>query len=46
MEVASTQASQILEAQALEQAKLRSKIAEVENQRDQYLEGRKKRSTK
>jgi hypothetical protein len=40
------QASRILEAQALEQAKLKSKIAEVENQRDQYLEGRKKRSTK
>jgi hypothetical protein len=35
MEAASAQANQILEAQALEQAKLRSKIAEVENQRDQ-----------
>jgi hypothetical protein len=45
IEAASVQANRILEAQALEQAQLRSKIAEAENQRDQYLEGRKKRST-
>jgi hypothetical protein len=46
MEAVSAKASQILEAEALEQAKLRSKIARIENQRDTHLEKRKKRSTK
>ena len=45
MEAASVQANRIIEAQALEQAQLRSKIAEAENQRDKYLEGNKKHST-
>ena len=46
MEAVSAKASQILEAEALEQAKLRSKIAKIENQRDIHLEERKRRSSK
>ena len=46
MEAVSTKASQILEAEALKQAKLRSKIAKIENQRDIHLEERKRRFSK
>ena len=46
MEAVSAKESQILDAKALEQAKLRSKIAKIENQRDIHLEERKRRSSK
>ena len=46
MEAVSAKASQILEAEALEQAKLRSKIAKIENQRHIHHEERKRRSSK
>ena len=44
MEAALEQTSRTTEAKTIEQAQLRSKIAEAEKQRDQYLEGKKKHS--
>ena len=46
MEAALEQTNRTMEAKALEMAELRSKIAEAEKQRDQYLEGKKKHSAK
>ena len=44
MEAALEQTSRTTEAKTIEQAQIRSKIAEAEKQRDQYPEGKKKHS--